>query len=169
MSRPAKPEVEYCALAEAEPASEALDHGAPRRRSVAPEYEARRSGSSTAIHAGIVFLELVACAVLIAGFVVLDEARPLQGTGRGLLDGLARLASYNSSMRFDNGSSLLADSRQADDYWRRLLESGGVVSLDTDWALRQGLRPSAQSPTDASRSIYQVDVFHALHCLVGLT
>ncbi|KAM4066823.1 hypothetical protein HRG_000841 [Hirsutella rhossiliensis] len=68
-------------------------------------------------------------------------------------------------MRFENNSHLLADSRQADDYWRLLLKSGGVVSLDTEWALGQGLRPSAQSPTDASQSIYQIDVFHALHCL----
>ncbi|KAL6821252.1 hypothetical protein V8C40DRAFT_280592 [Trichoderma camerunense] len=59
----------------------------------------------------------------------------------------------------------MADSHDADKYWRDLLDSGGVISLNTEWARKQGLRPSAQSPTDPSQSIYQVDVFHALHCL----
>ncbi|OIW32361.1 hypothetical protein CONLIGDRAFT_678765 [Coniochaeta ligniaria NRRL 30616] len=68
-------------------------------------------------------------------------------------------------MTFHNQSDLLRSSEEADVYWARLLESGGVVSLDTEWARHSGLRESATSPTDPSQSIYQVDIFHALHCM----
>ncbi|KAB5576586.1 hypothetical protein GE09DRAFT_1216278 [Coniochaeta sp. 2T2.1] len=68
-------------------------------------------------------------------------------------------------MTFHNQSDLLRSSDEADMYWARLLESGGVVSLNTEWARQSGLRKSATSPTDPSQSIYQVDIFHALHCM----
>ncbi|KAH8883053.1 hypothetical protein GQ53DRAFT_811720 [Thozetella sp. PMI_491] len=44
-------------------------------------------------------------------------------------------------------------------------ESGGVISLDTESALKQALRHSAASPTGPSQTIYQVDVFHSLQFL----
>ncbi|TFB00156.1 hypothetical protein CCMA1212_008222 [Trichoderma ghanense] len=116
------------------------------------------------IHTAVLLIEATLCALLITGFIALHQAKQAlrQETS---LDGLSRLASYNTSIKFQNGSEHMADSRDADDYWRDLLGSGGVISLDTEWARNQGLRPSAQSPTDSSQSIYQVDVFHALHCL----
>lgn len=45
----------------------------------------------------------------------------------------------------------------------------GIVAVDTEWAIRQNLTPSAAHPENATQSIYQVDVFHALHCLVRQT
>lgn len=117
------------------------------------------------IHLAIVGSELVLLAILLAGYVGLKHgSQPSQDS----LDGLSYLTtSYNTTMTFHNQSHLLRASSEADSYWARLLESGGVVSLDTQWAHAQGLRKSAISPTDPSQSIYQVDVFHALHCMVS--
>lgn len=122
---------------------------------------------SNVTHVIIVALELLLFAFLVVGFVILSQAR--QSTyGKPELDGLSRLGEYNTTREFSNHSHLLlGDSDEANGYWRHLIESGGVVSLDTEWALDQGLRASHQSPTDPSQSIYQIDVFHALHCLVS--
>ena len=45
----------------------------------------------------------------------------------------------------------------------------GVVSVPTEWATRLDLAPSLPSPDNPDHSIYQVDLFHSLHCLVSLT
>ncbi|KAL6879893.1 hypothetical protein HDV57DRAFT_498393 [Trichoderma longibrachiatum] len=65
-----------------------------------------------------------------------------------------------------NGSEHLADSLDADDDWKTLLGFRSAMSLDTEWARKQGSRPSARSPTGSLQSIYYMDVFHALHYLV---
>jgi len=44
----------------------------------------------------------------------------------------------------------------------------GVVALDAAWAKKSGLAPAAPHPYDNHSNIYQVDVFHSLHCLVSL-
>ena len=122
---------------------------------------------STFIHAGVIIVELLIASVLILGFIDLHKSPRLTTSGP-MLDGLVALGDYNSTRVFSNHSHLLyGDSDEATGYWRHLIETGGVVSLDTVWALDQGLRPSHQSPTDSNQSIYQVDVFHALHCLVS--
>ncbi len=118
-------------------------------------------------HIAIVSTELILFTILIAIYAFLRSGQHTSPMGDNALDGLTRLAStYNTTMIFYNQSSLLRSSHDADMYWANLLESGGVVSLNTKWALESGLRKSATSPTDPSQSIYQVDVFHALHCMV---
>lgn len=42
----------------------------------------------------------------------------------------------------------------------------GVVAIDTEWALRHGFEPSVPHPDDPSKGIYQLDVFHSMHCIV---
>ena len=144
------------------PLSEEADANTAEQR---PRLLQRLLKSPSTFHYAIIILELVLCLLLISGFIVLDVTRRSLGS-RVSLDGLSQLGAYNTTLRFENGSHLLAGSSEADHYWGELLSSGGVVSLDTQWALAQGLRQSATSPTDSSQSIYQVDVFHALHCLV---
>ncbi|UNI16050.1 hypothetical protein JDV02_002526 [Purpureocillium takamizusanense] len=156
-----KLEAEYKPLAEGDGDSDTIDECQPQRHTTRQHAGGR---SSRLFHIGVICLELVLCVLLTAGFIVLDQSRRSLGS-RVSLDGLSDLGSYNTTMRFENNSHLLADTHHADRYWSDLLESAGVVSLNTEWARHQGLRPSAQSPTDASQSIYQVDVFHALHCL----
>lgn len=159
------PDAEYKRLTEGDDsdAGEAVQSQTNKRLSLLEESFRRFS----VIHASILLLEVVLCALLIAGFIVLNQTRRAVGS-KVSLDGLSQLGSYNTSMKFQDGSKHMADSHDADKYWRDLLDSGGVISLNTEWARKQGLRPSAQSPTDPSQSIYQVDVFHALHCLVCL-
>lgn len=128
------------------------------------------TASLRTIHLTVLVLEVCLLGLLGAGFIMLNATRQnllsdLASSSR--LDGLHQLGAYNTTMSFHNNSELLLSSDDADVYWARLLESGGVVSLDTEWALDQGLQVSAESPTDSSQSIYQVDVFHALHCLVS--
>ncbi|KAI9157976.1 Cyclochlorotine biosynthesis protein R [Paramyrothecium foliicola] len=124
-------------------------------------------GGGSHVHYGVILVECVLGVLLIAGYVSLNALRS-SASGHASLDGLSKLRGYNSTMSFQNNSELLKVSQEADDYWHKLLDSGGVVSLNTEWALEQGLRPSTMSPTDPSQSIYQVDVFHALHCLNSL-
>ncbi|KAF3015041.1 hypothetical protein E8E14_010274 [Neopestalotiopsis sp. 37M] len=44
----------------------------------------------------------------------------------------------------------------------------GIVAIDTEWALVHGYAPSVQHPEDASKSIYQIDMFHSMHCIYRL-
>lgn len=119
-------------------------------------------------HVGILSLELILGLLLIVGFFLVNDKRHQGMMSESSLDGLLSLNAYNTTMKFHNQPELLRISDEADNYWRNLLGSGGVVSLNTQWALGQGLKQSATSPTDSEQSIYQVDVFHALHCLVPL-
>lgn len=41
------------------------------------------------------------------------------------------------------------------------------MAIDTEWALVHGYAPSVQHPGDASKSIYQIDMFHSMHCVVS--
>ncbi|KAJ6107669.1 hypothetical protein N7523_008992 [Penicillium sp. IBT 18751x] len=41
----------------------------------------------------------------------------------------------------------------------------GIVSVTTEWAAQHGLPPSAPTPDTPGELVYQVDGFHAMHCL----
>lgn len=43
----------------------------------------------------------------------------------------------------------------------------GVVAIDTEWAVRNNFAPSTPHPEDPTKSIYQIDMFHSIHCVVG--
>lgn len=45
----------------------------------------------------------------------------------------------------------------------------GVVSVPTRWALDQGFASSLENPDRPGHSVYQVDMYHSLHCLVSST
>ncbi|KAL2071926.1 hypothetical protein VTL71DRAFT_13161 [Oculimacula yallundae] len=46
-----------------------------------------------------------------------------------------------------------------------LNSSDGVVAVDTQWALQHGYAPTFIHPYDESKSIYQIDMFHSMHCI----
>ena len=149
------------AYMKAEPKYEPIADGVETIQDIRPRGFIFRSLNYT--HVILIGVELVLAAVLVVGAVLGTSCQ-----ARKHLDGLSELGLYNTTMRFDNHSHLLRDSSEAKQYWSDLLDSGGVLSLNTKWALQQGLRASAASPTDPSHSIYQLDVFHALHCLVSI-
>lgn len=122
-----------------------------------------RSHRLVAAHVIVICLELVLLVVIVAySMPTLDLHRPSSA-----LSSLRKLTSNTVTRKFENGSQYLVDTDEADGYWRDLLATGGVVSMNTQAALASGLSPSYQSPSDLTQSIYQVDVFHALHCLVS--
>lgn len=48
------------------------------------------------------------------------------------------------------------------------LSADGVVAIDKEWALQNGFSPSYTHPEDPTKSIYQIDMFHSVHCVVRL-
>lgn len=159
-----KPEVGYKPISDVEDGTERRTQ--PKQQSDDSSWLGKGLKSSTTIHAAIISIEVVLCIVLLAGSICLDRTRQALSIGAPL-DGLSQLGLYNTTMRFQNNSNLVGYTHEAAEYWRDLLDNGGVVSLNTEWAQEQGLRPSAESPTDSTQSIYQVDVYHALHCMVS--
>ena len=77
---------------------------------------------------------------------------------------------YNTSQTFTvnkNDLSLVKSSPEADKYWMSITKDrrNGLVSIPLDWAKKHGLRPSAQKTKDGE-TVFSVDMFHQLHCLV---
>jgi len=87
--------------------------------------------------------------------------------GIAALDNYFELAQYNTTKHFFGNVSLVRPSTMADDFWDRIQRTDGIVTVPTEWAL-QYFTPSAPSPDDPAQSIYQVDVFHSIHCLYRL-
>ena len=77
---------------------------------------------------------------------------------------------YNTSRTFTvdkNDLSLVESSPKADKYWMSITKDrrNGLVSIPLDWTRKHGLKPSAQK-TKSGETVFSVDMFHQLHCLV---
>ena len=55
----------------------------------------------------------------------------------------------------------------ADTYWDNLNVDAGIVSLPLDWAMEMGLPRAQPFPWDNTRSIYLLNGYHNVHCLVS--
>ncbi|RFU80664.1 hypothetical protein TARUN_1549 [Trichoderma arundinaceum] len=141
------PDAEYKHLIEGEADSDSGEnlHTQANKRLGLLEQSFRRF---SVIHVVILLLEVILCGLLVSGFIVLNQTRKALGT-KVSLDGLSQLGSYNTSMRFQNGSKHMAASQDADEYWRDLLGSGGN-------SIRQNLMSKTPPPWDET---------HMLHCL----
>ncbi|KAB5546825.1 hypothetical protein GE09DRAFT_1242064 [Coniochaeta sp. 2T2.1] len=85
--------------------------------------------------------------------------------GHNQHDEYFKLGTYNVTKTFTEDFDLMEQSVKADQFWSEIQSSDGVVSVPTEWATRLDLAPSLPSPEDPDHSIYQVDLFHSLHCL----
>ncbi|KAE9578072.1 hypothetical protein CGMCC3_g5850 [Colletotrichum fructicola] len=56
-------------------------------------------------------------------------------------------------------------SKDADKFWNDLKRYTGIVTVDDTWAERNHLPPTVKYPHDPQLRVYQVNVFHSLHCL----
>ncbi|CAI0654459.1 unnamed protein product [Colletotrichum noveboracense] len=56
-------------------------------------------------------------------------------------------------------------SKDADEFWNDLKTYTGIVTVDDAWAERNDLPPTVTYPHDPQLRVYQVNVFHSLHCL----
>ena len=56
----------------------------------------------------------------------------------------------------------------ADERWKTLSADDGIVAMDREWAASKGLPPSESIfPWDSSKSIYLLNGYHGIHCLVS--
>ena len=56
----------------------------------------------------------------------------------------------------------------ADERWKTLSADDGIVAMDREWAASKGLPPSEPIfPWDSSKSIYLLNGYHGIHCLVS--
>ena len=53
-----------------------------------------------------------------------------------------------------------------DEMWTSIATSPGVVALDNDYVDSQQIRRGAEFPWDKSKSMYVLNSYHSLHCLV---
>ncbi|KAE9364266.1 hypothetical protein N431DRAFT_473862 [Stipitochalara longipes BDJ] len=97
-----------------------------------------------------------------SGYALLQFSR--SRNHRGSPDPYFELTEYNTTNYFTGNVSLVTHSVMADEFWNRIQDTGGVVSVDTEWALKY-FPPSRSSPDNPEHSIYEVDVFHSIHCL----
>ncbi|KAI8181740.1 hypothetical protein K4K51_001619 [Colletotrichum sp. SAR 10_75] len=56
-------------------------------------------------------------------------------------------------------------SKDADKFWNDLKRYTGIVTVDDAWAKSNNLPPTVKYPHDPQLRVYQVNVFHSLHCL----
>lgn len=61
-----------------------------------------------------------------------------------------------------------ANYTEADLAWDAINHDSGIVAVPKDWATAKGLPLGSTFPWDNSKSIYFVNAYHGLHCLVSL-
>jgi hypothetical protein len=106
------------------------------------------------------FANLAVLAIIFAAFYY----RPFAS------DKLYMPSALNVSKTFRVGRAeleLVANNTAANEYWMSITRgrNNGLVSLPKEWAERQGLRQSGLA-TREGETVFQVDAFHQLHCLV---
>lgn len=55
---------------------------------------------------------------------------------------------------------------EADETWSKPVSGYGVVAVDRQWALAEGLPQSHSWVLDQSKNVYLLNAYHALHCAV---
>ena len=58
------------------------------------------------------------------------------------------------------------NSTEVDALWDAILPSHGFVAMDTGWALGRQWPESMRLPSDSSKSVYLLEAYHQLHCIV---
>lgn len=68
----------------------------------------------------------------------------------------------NAHSAFDSSNETIAAAA-----WDGIEAGHGDVVVDPEWAARQGLPPSAEHPYMPGKSVYVIEAYHAMHCLVS--
>ena len=61
------------------------------------------------------------------------------------------------------------NASHVDALWDAILPSHGFVAMDTSWAIAHQWPESMRLPSDATKSVYLLEAYHQLHCIVGLS
>lgn len=72
---------------------------------------------------------------------------------------------YNWWSNYSSPNS--SDKLAVDEAWAAVIPAHGIVAVEQQWAAQRQLPPSISLPSDASKSVYIIDAYHQLHCLVG--
>ncbi|KAF4774266.1 hypothetical protein HER10_EVM0010977 [Colletotrichum scovillei] len=78
------------------------------------------------------------------------------------------LESYNSTEKLYDIIDAADRSPEADAFWHELQKTDGIVAVHREWAKENALPDTVSHPDDPASKIYQINVFHALHCLYRL-
>ncbi|KAJ5738045.1 hypothetical protein N7493_001200 [Penicillium malachiteum] len=84
------------------------------------------------------------------------------------LDEYGSLSQFNKSWDYSNHSTVGEPHEGRIFYyetWEDMASHHGLVSVTEEWAAQHGLPPSAPTPDTPGELVYQMDGFHAMHCL----
>ena len=57
---------------------------------------------------------------------------------------------------------------ELDSLWDAILPSHGVIAVDREWAAKRSWPDSMQWPSDERKSVYLLEAYHQIHCIVRL-
>ncbi|KAL2061463.1 hypothetical protein VTL71DRAFT_6840 [Oculimacula yallundae] len=112
----------------------------------------------------LIILEALHILLLLVGYGAVKVLSP-HVHRKNELDTYFDLYSYNSHRSFYGDWKKMSPSIESDTLLAEIQESDGVVAIDTQWALQHGYSPSFVYPEDETKSIYQIDMFHSMHCV----
>ncbi|TDZ32347.1 Phenylalanine aminomutase [Colletotrichum spinosum] len=78
---------------------------------------------------------------------------------------VSALEAYNTTKQAYDIIDAADRSEEATRFWTELKNYDGIVAIDDAFAEQLNLPPSVPHPDNPSTKIYQVNVFHSLHCL----
>ncbi|KAK1590318.1 uncharacterized protein LY79DRAFT_590519 [Colletotrichum navitas] len=79
--------------------------------------------------------------------------------------GYFALERYNATDKAYDIVDAADPSPEADQFWHELRNADGIVAVDGGWAKRANLPPTVDHPHEPHLKLYQINVFHSLHCL----
>ncbi|KAH8884349.1 hypothetical protein GQ53DRAFT_880091 [Thozetella sp. PMI_491] len=140
-----------------------------------PQDEARglpggreKSGAPRTYRHSPVFYCIVEAIIFLVGFAAFEYWRsPVPACG--LSTPAAQyydLNRYNTTQMYtEDGTEFMANTPEGEEFWQKVLDNHGIVSVPTEWAQSLDLPRTQPHPEIPDHSIYQIDVFHSLHCL----
>ncbi|KZL77786.1 ABC transporter [Colletotrichum tofieldiae] len=75
------------------------------------------------------------------------------------------LSHYNATKKAYDIVDAADPSPEADRFWHDLQKTDGIVVVNSRWAQQNNLPPTVDHPYEPQVKIYQINVFHSLHCL----
>ncbi|KAK1984689.1 hypothetical protein LZ30DRAFT_820873 [Colletotrichum cereale] len=75
------------------------------------------------------------------------------------------LGQYNATEKAYDIVDAADASPEADQFWHDLRKTDGIVVVDRSWARRTNLSSTVDHPYEPHLKVYQINVFHSLHCL----
>ncbi|KAJ5710331.1 hypothetical protein N7488_004487 [Penicillium malachiteum] len=113
----------------------------------------------------VLILHLFYVACFISGYFILIQPSEQH---QHQLDEYGSLSQFNKSWDYSNHSTGGVPHEGRTFYhetWEDMASHHGLVSVTKEWAAQHGLPPSAPTPDTPGELVYQLDGFHAMHCL----